>query len=373
MNVLGFSLPPLADAFSSIELGLIVANILLLVFSRPILARLSNKPVSDEGFASKLHYFRAANVLVLMLVVFNALVLPVASHSWMTRLLAAVLVAFLGYLTAHLANFLIKRRFGKKREVNGNTVWVETYNTRLLGLLSSILLFVVVLIAEVQIMGFHSLLEAGGVIGFFGVILALTQGAWAPDIISGLVILNSRLVEEGDVIELGETDPTVATVFKTKIFHSELLNLANNHRTMISNATLRGTTIHNLSKFASAKGLREAIKLKVGYDTPQEAMQAYVDAVFTELAADKDLPVEHKAPPELRATDAGDFAVEWTVFYYTKDVRRVLSTRQRVLAALIAGARAHGIDLSTPVLHASVSPADPESANAIHAQASAQA
>jgi len=143
-----------------------------------------------------------------------------------------------------------------------------------------------------------------------------------------------------------------------------LLNVANNHRTMISNATLRGTTIHNLSKFASAKGLREAIKLKVGYDTPEERMQSFVNAVFHELAEDKDVPVEAASGPELRATDAGDFAVEWTVFYYTKDIRKVLGTRQRVLAALIAGARKHGVDLATPVLYTPVPLAAPAPAPA---------
>jgi len=41
------------------------------------------------------------------------------------------------------------------------------------------------------------------------------------------------------------------------------------------------------------------------------------------------------------------------VFYYTKDIRKVLGTRQRVLAALIAGAHPHGVDLATPVLYQS--------------------
>ncbi len=359
MNALTDLLGPWLAGFSTLELVLMSANVTLLVFSRPLVSRLGDKPVNDESFAHKLHYFRILNVLVMLLVVFNTLVLPIASHSWMTGLLASVLVAFLAYLAAHLANFLIKRRFGKRREVNGEKFWAETYNTRVLSLLSSVLLFVIALIAVVQIMGFDSLLEAGGVIGFFGVILGLTQSAWAPDIISGLVILNSRLVEEGDVVELGDTHQLVATVFKTKIFHTELLDLANNHRTMISNAALRSTTIHNLSKFASAKGLREAITLKVGYDTCQETMQTYVDAVFDKLHADAEVPVEGKVPPELRATDAGDFAVEWTVFYYTKAVRQVLATRQRVLAALIAGARDHGVDLSTPVLYARTGEASP--------------
>lgn len=337
--------------FSVAESLLIAANLLLIAFSRPLLRALSRSGTSDEAFSGKLHFFRAANVLVVLLVVFANAVLPVASHSWMARLLGAVLVAFLGYLTAHVANYLIKRRFGRLREVDGKQTWTETYNVRVLSLLSSVLLFVMVLIAEVRIFGFDSLLEAGGVIGFVGVLLALTQGAWAPDIIGGLVILNSRLVEEGDVIEINPGERIIGTVYKTKIFHTELLNPINNHRIMIGNAALRGTTIHNLSKFASARGLREAIVLKVGYDTTEGEVGELVHAVFERLCVDGDCGVEQKYPPELRATDAGDFAVEWTVFYYTKDIRRLLATRQRVLAAIIEEARMRGIGLSTPSLH----------------------
>ncbi len=337
--------------FSLAETALIVANLVLIAFSRPLLKAVSRSATSDEAFSGKLHFFRAANVLVVLLVVFSNAVLPVLSHSWMTRLLGAVLVAFLGYLSAHVANYLIKRRFGRVREVNGVQTWTETYNVRVLSLLSSVLLFVMVLIAEVRILGFDSLLEAGGVIGFVGVLLALTQGAWAPDIIGGLVILNSRLVEEGDVIEINPGEPIIGTVYKTKIFHTELLNPVNNHRIMIGNATLRGTIIHNLSKFASARGLREAIVLKVGYDTAEGSMHELVAAVFEALRKDGDCGVEHKYPPELHATDAGDFAVEWTVFYYTKDIRHLLTTRHTVLAAFIEEARARGIELATPRLH----------------------
>ena len=337
--------------FSVAESLLIAANLVLIAFSRPLLRALSRSTTSDEAFVGKLHFFRSANVLVVLLVVFANAVLPVVSHSWMARLLGAVLVAFLGYLSAHVANYLIKRRFGRLREVDGSQTWTETYNVRVLSLLSSVLVFVMVLIAEVRIFGFDSLLEAGGVIGFVGVMLALTQGAWAPDIIGGLVILNSRLVEEGDVIEISPGERIIGTVYKTKIFHTELLNLVNNHRIMVGNAALRGMTIHNLSKFASARGLREAIVLKVGYDTTEGAIRELVHAVFERLAGDGDCAVEHKYPPEVCATDAGDYAVAWTVFYYTKDIRHLLPTRQRVLAAIIEEARMRGVDLSTPSLH----------------------
>lgn len=355
--------------FSLAETTLIAANLVLLAFSRPLLKALSRSTTSEEAFSGKLHFFRAANALVVVLVVFSNAVLPEVSHSWMAQLLGAVLVACLGYLGAHVANYLIKRRFGRMREINGVQTWTETYNVRVLSLLSSVLLFVMVLIAEVRIFGFDSLLEAGGVIGFVGVMLALTQGAWAPDIIGGLVILNSRLVEEGDVIEINPGERILGMVYKTKIFHTELLNLINNHRIMVGNAALSGMTIHNLSKFASARGLREAIVLKVGYDTGEGSMHELIGAVFEGLRKDGDCGVEHKYPPELRATDAGDFAVEWTVFFYTKDIRRLLTTRQTVLAAIIGEARARHIDLATPRLHvvqAEGTPAEPRRGQEAH-------
>ncbi|MEJ1436039.1 MAG: hypothetical protein RPU61_01845 [Candidatus Sedimenticola sp. (ex Thyasira tokunagai)] len=190
------------EYFTLLELLLLSANLILLAFSRPLLQLLNSHQNENGQFKDRLHIFRLFNVLVLLFVVINALVLPVAEHSRVVRILTSILIVYLAYLTSHLLNYFIKKRFGKKREVNEKEVLSETYNSRVLSLLSSLLLFVMALIAIVQILGFDSLLEAGGVIGFVGVLLALTQGAWAPDIISGLVILNSKLFNEGDVIEV---------------------------------------------------------------------------------------------------------------------------------------------------------------------------
>ncbi len=342
---------PFLARFSNLELALMLANVLLMLFSRPLLQHLSDRSDNSDSFRGKLHMFRAANLLVLSVVIFNSLILPIASHSWMTRLLAAVLVAFLAYLSAHVANYLIKRRFGRERIVNGESTWSETYNVRVLSLLSSMLLFVVALIAVVRILGLDSLLEAGGVIGFIGVLLALTQSSWAPDIISGLVILNSRLIEEGDVIEVSDGESVLGVIYKTKIFHTEVLNLVNNHRIMFSNAKLRGMTIHNLSKFASAKGLREALVFKIGYDFDEAAVNEMFDAAFERAKQKVGACVEFKYEPEVRVTDAGDYAVEWTVYYYTKDVRHLLRTRQMLRALIVKAAAERGMSLATPMMH----------------------
>lgn len=336
--------------FSLADWVLVVVNGVLLLFSRRLLEQFS--PGEDSSrFTGRLHIFRAANLLVLLLVLFYNLFPPLADRFWVTRLLSTVLIGYLGYLGAHIANYLIKKRFGREREVNGVAVVAETYNSRALSLITAVFVFIVCLIAIVRVLGFESLLEAGGVIGFVGVFLALTQGSWAPDIISGLVILNSRLFEEGDVIEVNDNGRVIGVVFKTKVFHTEMLNLVNNHRIMMQNSRLRALTIHNLSKFASARGLREELVFKIGYDVDQSRVHNLFEQAFAEAAQNKDTLLEEQYPIEVRAANAGDFAVEWSVYYYTKDVKHLLRTRQLFLEIILRQAAEQGISLATPLRH----------------------
>lgn len=301
---------------------------------------------------SRLHIFRAANILIVLFILLGSVVLPFAKYSWKSQVLAAAVVAYVAYLAFHILDYFITKRFGREKEINGIRVIVETYNVRVLSLVTGVLVFVVGLIAIIRILGFDSLLEAGGVVGVLGVMLALTQGAWAPDIISGLVILNSKLIEEGDVIQLDESGiEHTGIVFKTKIFHTEILNLVNNHRIMLSNAKLRNMVIHNLSKFASAKGLREALHFNIGYDVKECNVVAMFEKAFELAIKDQDVVLESQHCLEIRAADAGDYAVRWTIFYYIKDVRRILNTRQRFLAIILNTARESGISLATPLLH----------------------
>ncbi|OOZ37277.1 mechanosensitive ion channel domain-containing protein [Solemya velesiana gill symbiont] len=341
-------------SLSPIDLALVVINGLLLIFSRAIVSRFSH--VEGDGLGKRLHIFRAINLLILLFVVFINL-RHLADHSWASKGLMSLLVIYLGYLFFHISDYLVKKRFGREREVNGGSVIAETYNSRLLSLLSAVFIFTVSLVAIVRILGFDSLLEAGGVIGFIGVFLALTQSSWAPDIISGLIILNSRLLEEGDVIEFSDGGSVIGMVFKTQVFHTEILNLVNNHRIMLQNSKLRQQTLHNRSKFASAKGLREMLQFKIGYDVPEEDVRELFETAFQGAIEDADIAVEAHPGIEVRAVDAGDFAVLWSVFYYTKDVRHLLRTRQQLLGLILKQSSEKGVSLATPMLQQFDAPA----------------
>ena len=340
--------------FSLVGKILLSMNVLLLIFSKPIVERYTHGTRESEGQLRRLRIFRATNLfLLLSILVFN-LFLPLSVDSWVSRLLGVLFVIYIGYLGFIVLNYFIKKRFGRERELGGKKVWGETYNSRALSLISAIFFFVITLVAIVRILQFDSLLEAGGVIGVVGVFLALTQGAWAPDIISGLIILNSRLVEEGDVIEFADSGDIMGVVFKTKVFHTEILNLVNNHRIMVQNSRLRQMTIHNLSKFASARGLREVLTFKIGYDIEESKVRELFTEAYQAARDDADIPVDEQSDVEVMAGGAGDFAVSWSVYYYTKDVRHLLRTRQLFLGLILKQAAEKGIALATPVQHHSI-------------------
>ncbi len=324
---------------------LIALNLLLMLFA-PLVVRL----LGGEARGISVHIFRVLNLLILLTLLFSKILLPLLGHSSMTRLIAVLVAIYIFYLLFHVLAWFIKRRFGRLREVDGRETWIETYNSRVLTLLAGVFVAIVGIIAVVQILGYTSLLQAGGVIGFIGVLLALTQGAWAPDIIGGLVILNSRLFEEGDVVALDESGKLLGVVFKTKVFHSELLDLVGQHRIFIANSRIRQMTIHNHSRFASARGLRQRLSFKIGYDVAPERVEHLFATAFEGAVADKEIAIEEQHGHETLPCEAGDHAIEWCLYYYTKDARALLATRQRMLRLVIELAAEQGIGLATPVL-----------------------
>ncbi|MEM7257912.1 MAG: mechanosensitive ion channel family protein, partial [Pseudomonadota bacterium] len=227
---------------NTIHYVVIAVNLLLMVLARPLLQRLLPKQEKRQ-FDFKVNVMRGLNLAILAVLCYNVFYdNNTDDNSLALRILSILVVMYLAYLTTNIASYVMRRRYGKISTAEGTQV-SDTYHSRMLTLLVSTFVAIVALIAVIRIAGFSSLLEAGGVVGFVGVFLALTQAAWAPDIISGLVLLNSDMVSEGDLIELDDP-PLLCRVFKTKIFHTVVIDVINNHRVMISNSRLRQQTIH---------------------------------------------------------------------------------------------------------------------------------
>ena len=329
-------------------------NLLLILFSRPLVSMVYHDGHHDSRFSQRLHVFRALNLVILIAFGYYHLYAGKEQQSLALKLVTIPVIIYLAFLSAHLANYFILKRYGKKREIKESIRQIETYHTRLLTLFAQVFIFIITLISIIRLLGFNTLLETGGVIGFIGVLLALTQGSWAPDIFSGIIILNSDMVEEGDVLQLRCAEPIYGMVFKTKVFHTEILNLVNNHRIMIRNAQLRDQVIHNLSKFASAKGLREKMSFKIGYDQRPSIVKEMLNSAWEKAIEQQISGLETQHPVEIVVGETGDHAVEWWVFYHTKDIERLPRIRAELNELFLETSIEFDISLSTPLTHIAV-------------------
>ncbi len=346
--------------FTNIELILLISCFCLIVLARPIFVHIFHKSLDDKQNINQLQVFRAGGLLIIVVLLLNHFIFGQDSgtNGIAKRLIGVNMVVFSAFWASQILQFLIRRQYGKTREVAGEKVISDTHNSRLLSLLVVSLVFVFALIGIVQVLGFDDLLKAGGIIGVIGVMLALTQASWAPDIISGLILLNSDFIDEGDVIEINDGKMT-ALVFRTKLFHTELFNLVNNNRVLLKNAKLREMTIQNLSKFASVRGYRENLSFKIGYDQRPADVRAMFEAAFERVLKVNEIAIDSNHPMEVQIIDTGDYAIKWGVYYYTKEVKQLIKTRQRFIEIILDESIQRGISLSTPDLYQRISAETP--------------
>ena len=338
---------------SSIAYLLLGVNLLLLVYAKHILQWAYRHSAKISDFKRKVMIFRALNLLILVVHGYYLFYRSKDSQALGIKIIAVLATIYLAYLCMQLMHALLLRHYGKPQTIDGKERQTPTHQTRLLDIFSSLFIAMIALIGIIHFLGFNSLLEAGGVLGFIGVFLALTSSIWAPDIFHGIIILNSDMLSEGDVIEFKDESASriIGIVYRTKIFHTVILDQLNNHRIMIRNSRLRDFTIHNLSKFASAKGLREKITFKIGYDCNIAQVEKMFQEAYIKAGQDSDLAVENQYKMVLAIDDTGDHAVEWALYFYTKEARDVIATRQKMIRLVYSASIAHNISLSTPFTH----------------------
>lgn len=366
------SLQAFFQSLSLLDYSVLIVNIVLMLFARPILARFSSGSHADKSLKTQVLILRGINFAILVMYGYSDLLLESQHKDPILKGLAILIIIYATYLLNYFARYLIFRSYGKVRTIGEKQTYIETYQTRALSLLVGLILFVIGLIACIHQMGFDSLLEAGGVIGILGVMVGLTQAAWAPDIISGLILLNSDVFEEGDVIEMPERN--IGLIYKTKMFHTEILNISNNHRIMIRNSRLRDLIIHNLSKFASARGLRECLSFNIGYNVAPGKVKAMFDDASKHAQASS-IAFEKQHQTEIKLLDTGDHALTWGFIYYVKNVEQLVSIRRDMRELIYHASILHEISLATPLTHeahinsnAGLAPSVGQDDNLLHSQ-----
>jgi hypothetical protein len=219
-----------------------------------------------------------------------------------------------------------------------------------------------------------SLLETTGILGILAAFLAFTSGIWAPDIISGLLILNSQMLEDGDLVCV-DGYPDEYIINRVSFMYTTLFDVRDNYRTLIRNHRFTQTKVDSLTKVASSDGIRQALVYRIGYpnvtlETEEARLQAHklfirkVNAMFersfSNCGLDSEIKINRQKEFEWLMTNAGSYALEFTLWFYLSRIpntkvtatarKHLIGTTYKVNEIVFEASVAVGLELSTPDL-----------------------
>ena len=300
-------------------------------------------------------------------------------HHYFINLGYSLMIIYASMLAYSFFGTLSKKRFGQERKVDDKTVFTETYSTRLVNLVLMVLIVMTAIYALIVIWGANSLLETTGIFGILMAFLAFTSSVWAPDIISGLIILNSQSIEDGDVIIIdGHRNEYV--ISRVTLIYVILYDIRNNHRTLMRNSQFTSNRVDNLSRVASTNGVRQGLTYKIGYpqftghsDDRAEQLADFNKTIgemftraFEACKADENIKINDTKSFEWAMTNAGDYALEFTLWIYLERIpntkitsrlrQHLMGTIYKINEAVYTASVIENIDLSTPdVISAQIS------------------
>jgi len=343
---------------------LFILNFLLFAFSGKIVRVLS---FDDDKISINTWTFRFFNILFFFLHSLDLLL--VGMNKTYQQQLSKIALTLISFYTIkmflHVVSHFIRQKFGHQKIIDSKNVNIENYSTRVVNILTTSVVLFINLIIVINIWGFNSLLETTGLIGLILGFFALTSSIWGPDLFHGLVLLNSNMVEDGDILEF---DGEHYIVYKTSFLETVLLNVASNHRTRIRNSNLSNIKIDNLTKLAHSQGLRETIIYKIGYpnlnlqDYHRHEEQVYMmmEDAFRECTESENININENKPFEIFLTETADYSLNYSVSFYlskvkktkfTYQARELLRTKFQVNRIILKNAIKYGISLSTPIIH----------------------
>jgi len=368
---LEWNIPNLSSGIWFVHAFIFALNIALFIFARPIINLIEHDKTSE----SKVKIFQALNVLVLTLHLVDLFFLSLnqGHEHYFIRLGMSLVAIYAGFFLHSLACYFSRKRFGIAKVIDDETIYIDSYSSRLIDLILLVIIILSTVFALIKIWGANSLLETTGIFGIIFAFLAFTSNIWAPDIISGLIILNTEMLNDGDVIFVnGHPDEYV--ISKVTLIYVVLYDVRNNHRTLIRNNQFIRNKIDNLSRVASTDGIRQSITYKIGYPQLQgnnkesrskelSDFKSRVDRMFMhaqEACTDKqDITINEGRDFEWALTSAGDYALEYTLWIYLEKIpntkvtskirRHLMGSVYKVNEAVFNASVLENIDLSTPI------------------------
>ncbi|MCB1044148.1 MAG: mechanosensitive ion channel [Acidobacteria bacterium] len=328
--------------FSIFDYVILVLNILVLVFSRRIVATIPSYRGGRE-FGARLMALRILTILLFLLYTIG-----LVETELLQRIGKTAITILMAYLMSHLIHVLLQYKFGRDREVDGEMVRVESYQSEIFNLLSLVLIGTTSLVAIINIWDMTSWLQTTSALGFLLIITFSTKDVWAPDSINGLILLYNEAFQPGTVIRCRELN-ILGVILEIKITETVIRDLRQRHELHVPNAKLRSCNLEVLSN-STKKGLIQFLDFNLAYGLNSEDVVAFFEDAW-KLACSRETSINDSSKCRVRLFSNGDHAVTWRVFFAVRQVYKTLSAEYAFNQAAYDLSLERGIGLNTPTTH----------------------
>ena len=325
-----------------------IINLLILIFGKQIINHLS---VQTVGAAPpQLRLLRILNALLFLTYFFAvAFQFQLGSNISHTGLLV-----LLTYLIWQLTHSIILKKYGRKREVEDTSIYVESYTSSNLKLIALLILGVISGLVFLNLWKLEWLLQTTSFLGALAVLIFTTKDYWLKDFISGIIVISNGNIERGDVIRIPDEN-ILAIVLETRTMLTLLRDVIRNHNITVPNSLLLNKQVEILTT-ESRKGIYDYVEFNIGYETDSEKARAYLLDVW-KRACKITATINPEREGNIMLVENGDHAVTWRVLYNLRFEHEIATARNAVQLAAFELQDEHGVKLPTPLTHAF--PGDP--------------
>jgi small-conductance mechanosensitive channel len=320
-----------------------IINLLILIFGKQIINHLS---VQTVGAAPpQLRLLRVLNA-VLFLTYFFAVAFQFQLGSNISH---TGLLVLLTYLIWQLTHSIILKKYGRKREVEDTSIYVESYTSSNLKLIALLILGVISGLVFLNLWKLEWLLQTTSFLGALAVLIFTTKDYWLKDFISGIIVISNGNIERGDVIRIPDEN-ILAIVLETRTMLTLLRDVIRNHNITVPNSLLLNKQVEILTT-ESRKGIYDYVEFNIGYETDSEKARAYLLDVW-KRACKITATINPEREGNIMLVKNGDHAVTWRVLYNLRFEHEIATARNAVKLAAFELQDEHGVKLPTPLTHA---------------------
>jgi small-conductance mechanosensitive channel len=178
-----------------------------------------------------------------------------------------------------------------------------------------------------------------GVSLFLGVIFSLGSSSFIANLMAGVAMTYRGAFKVGDRVRIGDVVGEVREI-KTMITR---INTVKNESVVIPNSNILNSNVVNYSHLAKDKGLVIYTTVGIGYDAPWRQVEAMLL-----LAAERTPGLQKDPAPFVLQKEMGDFAVNYEINAFCKDVSRMLAIKSDLHRNIQDVFNEHGVQIMSP-------------------------